>query len=368
MSGSDLEHHCAGSATAVASTFEKLMEWNLSAHPVYARAVENHRLEFFEKHVRLVYGGAARNNAELFLPAEIGGGKATWLKRPTYKQILEHGILDVLRKNPGVGLIFVRQNNHECGGEVGVVTGKMKVSVFDRAGNVGVITTWIEEGDLMHRYDVAKSRDDGVPNADPLGYGLLAGRTGEYFQWNTWCREYCTPTINAVGTVGAHLYTHNPCIGDVTVMHREGWNFGDNGGGHGGVGVREKTPMMLLVDPLGSAGSLGSSKLVAGKSEREPSLLDVGPTVLERLGVSKEEFGRFATNDFSGYLQKWLRNQPKDILEGLTDESLGVPLSELTPIVDSLLSFIILEDKDIPKIRRGYKMYGSALRHSLAKK
>lgn len=36
---------------------------------------------------------------------------------------------------------------------------------------------------------------------------------------------------NAVAEMGSFLYSQNSTIGDVTLMHAQGWNFGENSGG-----------------------------------------------------------------------------------------------------------------------------------------
>lgn len=54
---------------------------------------------------------------------------------------------------------------------------------------------------------------------------------------------------NAVAGVGAYLYSKNPAIGDVTVFHSQGWNFGDNAAGHGGLHQGEELTIMLASGP-----------------------------------------------------------------------------------------------------------------------
>jgi len=49
-----------------------------------------------------------------------------------------------------------------------------------------------------------------------------------------------------VAGMGGYLYSNNPAIGDVSVMHSQAWNFGDNCGGHGGVHREEKLIMMMV--------------------------------------------------------------------------------------------------------------------------
>ena len=67
------------------------------AHPLSAQALEDAEQrrtaelaanrEYFDRHVRLVYGGGARNNAELFLPVCSSAGNWSWGRRPAYDEI-----------------------------------------------------------------------------------------------------------------------------------------------------------------------------------------------------------------------------------------------------------------------------------------
>ena len=100
----------------------------LRAVPRYQAAEGRARQAFFDRHVRLVYGGGARNNAELFLPSMIeaeadqGAPQASWISRPSYQQIMEYRggenrgerqttLIEALKDIPAVGLIFVRKKN-----------------------------------------------------------------------------------------------------------------------------------------------------------------------------------------------------------------------------------------------------------------
>lgn len=108
---------------------DQLARLYLKAIPRYVTAERRAVCEFFDRNVRLVYGGGARNNADLFLPstAALGrenGSSESWRKRPSFDQILEYRgggnrgkgkptLIEALKNIPGVGLIFVRKNNDE---------------------------------------------------------------------------------------------------------------------------------------------------------------------------------------------------------------------------------------------------------------
>jgi hypothetical protein len=49
--------------------------------------------------------------------------------------------------------------------------------------------------------------------------------------------------------MGSYLHSDNPAIGDLTVMNSQGWNFGDNAGGHGGLHREEKITVMIASGP-----------------------------------------------------------------------------------------------------------------------
>jgi hypothetical protein len=62
----------------------------LKGDPAYRTAELQANHEFFDRNVRLVYGGGALNNAELFLPACGEEGACTWSRRPSYQEVLDY--------------------------------------------------------------------------------------------------------------------------------------------------------------------------------------------------------------------------------------------------------------------------------------
>ena len=291
----------------------------LRGEPRYTEAEVKANRDFFDRHVRLVYGGGARNNAELFIPA-CEGGDCTWERRPSYRQILRYRsgkLIDALNANPGVGLIYVREENDQIRSNRPIPR-TIHIRVKDRASNVGRITVWRDEGSgrLVFRYRV-----DEASALDPLGYGELGrgeGTVGTYSDWNDRSADPGTAHVyhNAVAGVGSYLYSNNPEIGDLLVFHSSGWNFGDNAGGHGGIHLGEKKTVMLVSGPGVNPGGTLSARGFDG-AIHYPTLLDMAPSALAWLGYADDGLESFARDGFAEYLIDWNRGQREDISDQL---------------------------------------------------
>jgi len=322
----------------------------LRGDPSYRKAELEANRELFDRQVRLVYGGGALNNAELFLPACDGTGACTWGRRPSFQEILAYrggSLLAALREHEAVGLIFVRKNN-ELFSDSSPLPERCEIEVSDRAGNRGTIVGLRDSktDGLSFHYRT----EPGSPR-DPLGYeewGRGEGSSGTYNEWND--RTLHEDYVNVVGGVGAYLYSTHSAIGDVLLMHASGWNFGDNLGGHGGVHRLERTTFLLASGPGIEPGAL-HSVAAGGDSRHSPTLLDLAPTALEWLGHSREEFESFGREDFPRYLDSWIRSQRGEILshldrmDSLERAKADVEMEELTleplgPRIERLLLFI----------------------------
>ncbi|MEE8348117.1 MAG: hypothetical protein V3R94_00990 [Acidobacteriota bacterium] len=310
----------------------------LKGIPDYLRAEGRYLQEFYDRQVRLVYGGGARNNAELFLPSLSEGrqGRLTWLRRPSFQQITSPRagqrvgkesppLLEVLEGIPAVGLMFVRKNNHLLKAE-GPLPGEMEILVRDRFNNRGWITVRRdgETSQLLFGY-----RLDAGSELDPLGY-LDPGAAEVWrndHEWNDWCLERDAYYHNVVAGMGAYLYSTNPSIGDVTLMHSQGWNFGSNTAGHGGLHLEEKLTVLVASGPQISQGVLksvssystvqgpqGDIRIVQRPGITHPTLLDVIPTALAWLGYGNGALSHFARNGFEAHLGQWTRRQKSEIL------------------------------------------------------
>jgi len=318
--------------------------------PAYREAELEANRRFFDGDVRLVYGGGALNNAELFLPACDGGSSCTWSRRPSFQEILGYRggrLLRALSEHEGVGLIFIRKNN-EVFSDSASLPGSCEIEARDRAGSRGTITVSRAAGSgaLSFHY-----RTEPGSERDPLGYeewGRGEGSSGTYNEWNdrTLREEY----VNAVGGVGAYLCSNHPAIGDVLLMHAAGWNFGDNLGGHGGVHRNEKTTFLLAAGPGVEPGEL-RALAANGGHHHVPTLLDLAPTAIEWLGYTREEFESFGRDEFPRHLDLWIRSQRAEILNHLDrmdaierarkDADLeNLSLAPLRPRIERLLLFL----------------------------
>ncbi len=333
----------------------------LRGRPDYLEGEQEANRALFDRHVRLVYGGGARNNAELFIPVCESPGVCSWERRPSYDEILgyrEGAFLQALVESPGVGLIFIRRNN-QAFADGSPLPPKLEIEVRDREGNRGVLLVARDgsSSELIYHY-----RTDPASANDPLGYeawGAGEGTFGTYNEWND--RTIDATYVNVVGGMGAYLYSSNPAIGDVVVLHATDWNFGENLGGHGGVHRGEKKTFMLVSGPGLGAGELrakarhrstANGGLEPAVSETHvPTLLDIVPTALAWLGYAPSELDRFAESGFEEHLDTWIRAQRGDILrhlDGMSSlekarEEVGVPeltLEPLRPRLARLLEFI----------------------------
>jgi hypothetical protein len=359
----------------------------LRGDPVYMEAEARANREFFDRHVRLVYGGGARNNAELFFPSCEGAQPrdCTWDRRPSYEQILDYRggsnsqttVLDALKANPGVGLIYVREENDRIHTDRAVPP-TIHIGVMDRYSNAGRITVWRDEKTrrLVFRYRVDKESAQ-----DPLGYGELGrgeGTVGTYHEWNDRSADPDRAHFyhNAVAGVGSYLYSNNPAIGDLLVFHSRDWNFGDNGSGHGGIHAGEKRTFILVSGPGVDSGSLvararyrtlADGTVVESKDGfHYPTLLDLTPTALTWLGYPEDALERFAREGFAEYLRDWNRAQRGDILAqlgGVDDveralEEAGfseLRIEQFRDRLARLLEFVALSGKfgePLPRYRR----------------
>jgi len=304
----------------------------------YTEAELQKKKEFYDMHVRLVYGGGARNNAELFLPALPGGpaSKADWSRRPGTSQIMTYRpggtgkptLLDTLKKNPGVGLIFIRSGNDSISSRPGALLPEtMDILVTDPFDNRGTIRVHKDSatGQFVYAYRVEKDSAE-----DPLGLnpGDHNWHSGTYSEWTDRSVKEHDYYRNPVAGMGSYLYSKNPSIGDITVMHRQGWNFGDNSGGHGGLHQEEKQTIMMVSGPGIKAGNnltaIGhyavsdpgnpESHVVYSAEGRPvyPTVVDPAPTALQWLGYGDQALGNFARTGFESYLKDWTAAQNRD--------------------------------------------------------
>jgi len=339
--------------------------------PAYRRAEVEANRELFDRQVRLVYGGGALNNAELFLPVCEGSGSCAWGRRPSHAEILAYrqgALFDALREHEAVGLIFVRKNN-DLFSHSSPLPASCEIEVQDRAGNRGAITVVRDPktAGLSFHY-----RTEPGSRRDPLGYeewGRGEGSSGSYDEWND--RTLREDYVNVVGGVGAYLYSNHSAIGDVLLMHASGWNFGDNLGGHGGVHRLEKTTFLLASGPRIVPGEL-RSVTAEGDARHFPTLLDLAPTALEWLGHSREEFEAFGRNEFPLYLDSWIRAQRGEILSHLDRmDSLErakedadmeeLSLQPLRPRIERLLLFIEADRQATVESAKAPKLLGNSL-------
>src|SRR5262245_51211976 len=159
----------------------------------YLEAELQKRKEFYNRHVRLVYGGGARNNAELFIPQLPAGSPETpnWDRRPSMAQILTYRpggvgkptLLATLKKNPGVGLIFIRTANESISSNPSVpLPETMDILVTDPFDNKGTIRVRkdVPTGQFVYSYRVEKESAE-----DPLGLNLgdREWHSGTYSEW-----------------------------------------------------------------------------------------------------------------------------------------------------------------------------------------
>ncbi len=355
-----------------------LADLYLRGDPAYSESEVKARRGIFERHVRLVYGGGARNNAEIFVPSCRGveSRQCTWARRPSYRQILDYRggtrskttVVDALKAHPGVGLIFVREENDQISSG-GKLPETIHIRVIDWQSNSGRITVWrdVRTDELVFRYRV-----DHQSAIDPLYYGELGRGEGTVGTYNEWNDRSAAPNSghyyrNAVAGIGSYLYSDNPAIGDLLVLHRENWNFGSNGGGHGGIHRAEKQTLMLVSGPGVGSGPLYARSRYRTTPEGEllpddkglhyPTVLDVTPTALEWLGHREDALEAFARNGFGEYLRGWNRAQRDDIISqlgGIGDVERALAeagfgdfrIEQFSTRLERLLQFVVLSGTD----------------------
>lgn len=321
-----------------------LTQMRLKGNEAYAQAEGEVIRDFYNRRVRLVYGGGALNNLELFLPKVLAGSEdgVDWRQRPSYDEIRKNERLwKTLKGHPANGLIFVRHENGEIA-ENSDLPEQMHIQVIDRHGNEGVILVRRDpqSRELIYGYHLeAQSKKDPLGIFAPQG-GAVSPIWMTYQEWNQKSIDLDHFYQNPVAGVGSYLYSANPAIGDVTVMHSSGWNYGDNAGGHGGIHKKEKLTILMAAAPGVQTGELMANaryltlppsaasqapKLVPAPAGQltYPSPLDIAPTVLSWLLPEEKEgiLERFALNEsangFHKNLEQWVARQRSDILEGI---------------------------------------------------
>ncbi len=293
-----------------------LIRLRLRGVPFYQERAREFRRSFYDKHIRLIHGGGVRNNAELYLPGQDAEGNPSWKYRPSLEQIAGYvypsgkTLLEGLETIKGVGLIFIRRNNQLFSfGED--LPEEMFLLVRDRYGNQGEIRVRPRE-DLPEKLEFAYSP---LTERDPLGYFSASPhpRKGNYFsfeEWNDFSVEQEHYYPNIPGGMGAYLYSTNPALGDVLVMHSQGWNFGAYAGNHGGIHRGEKRTFLLVSGPTVTEGPL-MARDAQGKLHY-PTLLDMAPTALEWLGYGPKALTNFSRGHFAIYLEEWRKNQRQE--------------------------------------------------------
>ena len=214
----------------------------------------------------------------------------------------------------------------------------MDIHVTDPFSNMGTIRVRKDSttGQFVYSYRVEKESAE-----DPLGlsFGDHDWHSGTYNEWVDRSVKQHDYYRNPVAGMGAYLYSKNPAIGDITVMHRQGWNFGDNSGGHGGLNQEEKQTLMMVSGPAIKAGNnltaVGhyavkdaknpETSLVYDAKGREvyPTVVDPAPTALEWLGYGDQALGNFARQNFEPYLVEWTRNQNRDCSDNVAKLLVG---------------------------------------------
>ncbi|MCK5072949.1 MAG: hypothetical protein KAQ98_05945 [Bacteriovoracaceae bacterium] len=344
----------------------------LRSFPDYLKQEQKYLESIYNKHIRFIYGGGARNNAEFFIPhKDKKTGNYDWSKRPTLDEILSYKptinssktVVETLKDIDSVGLIFIRENNPLVRKNP---YGKMTVRVFDRFGNYGTISIQkdSETKELMYGYNPSSK-------GDPLGYDELEKNKwhfGTYDEWNDRSIKHSHYYNNAVGGMGSYLYSKNPAIGDIVVMHSQGWNFGNNSAGHGGIHSGEKKIVMIVSGPGAGVGKLMSRAVYKAngkgveKTEYEvhPSILDLAPTILNWLGYGKNALTKLSrTDEFREYLVEWKKNQHYDIMSNfhrmkdiqslIEFSGLGeIDIKKFGPELSQLFKFIQLQNVSLP--------------------
>ncbi len=359
---------------------EALVALYLKGEPAYVAAELEANKNYYDEKVRLVYGGGAQNNAELFIPS-MRDGRPDWGKRPTYEEILTYKgnargqktLIEALRYDSGTGLIFIRKNNGDIQNSIERAEGKMEIAVLDRFKNEATITVSRDEasGELIYKYRVETGKD-------PLGYlsvtrdesGKPVELSGTYNEWNDRSIVADHYYHNVVAGMGSFLYSNNPAIGDLTLMHSQGWSYGKSAGGHGGLHKEEKLTLMLFSGPEIAAGELKATshfrtgedgQIVQQDWETNPTVVDMAPTVLNWLGHGEKALSDFARSDFPKRLQEWASKQQADVhanannLDGVEEAmkkaGVNVKLSEFSFWLNRLHQFIPKGAPKLPQFR-----------------
>jgi hypothetical protein len=280
----------------------------LKGIPEYVEWETHFLQQFYEKHVQLVYGGGALNNAEIFIPSRTKDGSFEWGRRPSFQEILSYDIeglplLTILRSDPAVELTFVRENTRQESERT-----PMRIHVWDENKAEGLLLVKKEPStnQLLFSYESAQPG-----KREPLGYAdQYKDQWLTYHQWNDISiQQKNHPYHNVVAGIGSYLYSKNPAIGDILLMAKRDWNFGDNMGGHGGILREEKQTSMLI-----SHGSLTPGVLSTEKGHH-PTILDLTPTILDWLGYTPGDMEAFAKNGaFEAHMKKWIQSQEGSIL------------------------------------------------------
>ncbi len=290
-----------------------LIRLGLRGVPEYQRSLREFRQYFYDRHIRLIHGGGVRNHAELFLPGQDPEGNLSWGYRPSLEQINSYvypsgaTLLEGLERVKGVGLIFIRRDNHLFSSE-GSLPREMGLLVRDRYGHRGEIRVRPQR-EFPKKLEFAYTF---LTEVDPLGYFSSAPHPMKesffsFEEWNDFSVEQQHYYPNVVGGIGTYLYSTNPALGDVLVMHSQGWNFGAYAGNHGGIHRGEKRTFLLVSGPGVTEGPL-----MAQDSRGElhyPTLLDMAPTALEWLGYGPKALTRFSREHFGAWLERWRKDQ-----------------------------------------------------------
>lgn len=328
--------------------------------------------KYYDQNIRFVYGGAALNNGEFFIPTAKG-----WGERPAGDYLFEarpggpnrKTLLQALQDTPSIGLIFIRGNNEQFNPSRPVPESS-DIIVMDAMNNMGVIHVKRDAntGILIFAYE--RSTD-----VDPLGYGDLAQAPGSqliyrtYEDWNQLSVDRQHYYHNVVAGMGTYLFSNNPHIGDISVMHREGWNFGDNGGGHGGVHREEKTTVMIASGPGIQSGALMSQAryrvnpktqaVEAASYLTPPTVVDIAPTALKWLGYGNNALFDLQIEGFAEHIQRWKTSQSQeftdDFIRGFEKEVKGtssenmIDLQKIKPRLQRLFKFIDNQKFETPK-------------------
>ncbi|MBI2027824.1 MAG: hypothetical protein HYS98_08525 [Deltaproteobacteria bacterium] len=292
----------------------------LKSNSGYVDLENEANLEYLNQYVRLIYGGGARNNAEIFIP-HFKDAQFTWKERPTLNEIINYkvypdkpGILDALLSHRSVGLVFIREKN-ELFDENSQLPKTSRILVMDRFQNKSFITVKNDVEKRIYGYEIHPAS-----KLDPLGYFDVVKNSKtiwkSYHEWNDWCLKKRTYYHNAVAGIGSYLYSNNPAVGDILVTHSQGWNFGYNKGGHGGLHREEKLTIMMISGPEIQTGELFATE--DSGFQTHPIIVDAVPSILSWLGFGKNALSNYAkSGQFAIDFEEWNKKQKEDIVSNL---------------------------------------------------